>query len=149
MSRTLYVETSALLRALLEHDGSIDAILAEPAAALVTSALTLLEGHRAITRSRRDGRISLTGAREAERRLAAFERAADIREIDAEVLHLARQDLPAEPVRTLDAIHLATLRLFDASEDALALLSCDDRVRRNAEAWGLPVLPRASCSDKA
>jgi predicted nucleic acid-binding protein len=141
MNHTLYVETSALLRAILEHDRSLDELLTDPTRALVTSALTTLEAARTIARARRDRRLTPAGAREGDRRLAAFERSVDIRAIDDEVLHHARQEFPVEPVRTLDAIHLATLRLFDQEEHAVTLVTCDDRVGRNAAALGFEVVP--------
>ena len=141
MNHTLYVETSALLRAILEHDRSLEDLLTDPTRTLVTSALTVLEATRTIARARRDGRLTAVGAREASRRLMGFERSVDVRAIDEEVLHHARQVFPVEPVRTLDAIHLATLRLFDQEERAVSLITCDDRVGRNALALGFEVLP--------
>ena len=143
MSRTLYVETSALLRALLEGERSIEAVLVDPDTTLVASILSVVEAHRAIARGAREGRLSPSEARAAERGLAAFETATDFRQMDGAVVHAARQGFPVEPVRTLDAIHLATVWLFRATRRDLVLLSCDGRVRRNAEAWGVPVLPSA------
>jgi predicted nucleic acid-binding protein len=141
MSRTRYVETSALLRAIVENDAAVEQLLAEPATPLVTSALTILEASRTIARARRDGRLTTASSREADRRVASFERATDIRGIDDEVLHGARQEFPFEPVRSVDAIHLATLRLLDREIGPLAVVSCDDRVRRNAAQLGFAVLP--------
>jgi predicted nucleic acid-binding protein len=142
MTATVYVETSALVRALTNRDPAVDEVL-RAAPSMVTSALTLLEAARAISRHRREGDLSASAARDAQRRLAEFERSADTRSIDDEVLQHARLEFPSEPVRTLDAIQLATLRLFDATEDHLVLLSTDDRVRRNALALGFDVLPAA------
>jgi predicted nucleic acid-binding protein len=66
-----YVETSALLRALLEGDAPLRARLTEAVA--VTSALTFTEAARALARARREGRLDARQAREVERWLAAFE----------------------------------------------------------------------------
>lgn len=137
MSR-LYVETSALLRALLEGDAPLRTRLTEAAA--VTSALTFTEAARALARARREGRLDARQAREVERWLAAFERAWDVLAVDAPVLERARDALPVEPVRTPDAIHLASALELDESFGGLTVVCCDDRIRRNAEALGQPVV---------
>jgi hypothetical protein len=46
-----------------------------------------------------------------------------------------------EPVRSLDAIHLASLRALDHELGGFEVASCDDRVRRNAIALGFAVAP--------
>jgi len=48
---------------------------------------------------------------------------------------------PVEPIRTLDAIHLASAILARAAVPDLALLSLDERVRANGRALGFTVLP--------
>ncbi len=139
MSATLYVETSALLRALLEGDSALRAALL--GAERVTSALTFVEAARAISRARREKRLRLDQAPEAARWLAAFERACHVYALDDDVLARARDEMPFEPVRTLDALHLATIRLLDAELGGVSVASCDDRIRRNAEALGFGVVP--------
>ena len=141
MSRPIYVESSALVRLLLEGDAALAArIAAAPSRA--ASALTLLETARAIARKRREGELSVSDARVAERRLARFERRLDVLEITADVLRIARQEFPIEPVRSLDAIHLASIRIIDEEEpEGLDVASCDDRVRDNAVELGFGVLP--------
>lgn len=54
---------------------------------------------------------------------------------------LARQSFPVEPVRTLDAIHLATALEWHKRIEPVAVLSTDERVRSNARALGLQVIP--------
>jgi predicted nucleic acid-binding protein len=56
----------------------------------------------------------------------------------------ARRPFPLEPIRTLDALHLAAALHFQHELLGLTVLSLDARVRQNAEALGLPVLPMAS-----
>ena len=48
---------------------------------------------------------------------------------------------PSEPVRTLDALHLATADVARQSLGTLTMVSLDQRVRRNAAALGLAVAP--------
>jgi len=113
----------------------------------VTSALTFLEATRAIARARREGRLDARSTRVVERQLAAFERSTDIVALGDEVLARARQPFPVEPVRSLDAVHLATVRLLDEELGGVEVVSCDDRVRKNAEALGFVVLPRNLAGD--
>ena len=142
MSPRRYVETSALLRALLEEDRELHAALGGDG--LFTSALTLVEAARSVHRARREGRLDAATAREVERQLASFERVCDVIDLDDEVLRMARDELPTEPVRTLDALHLASLRVLDAALGGFEVLSCDERVRRNAVALGFRVVPARS-----
>ena len=95
----LYVETSALVRALVGSDTAVASAMRE-ATDLVTSALTGLEAARAIARLRRDGHLSPAGERDSLRRLAEFERSAGTRSIDDEVLRAARREFPVEPDQT-------------------------------------------------
>lgn len=140
MTRRLYVETSYLLRVILEGDDALrPALLGE---GLHTSALTLLEAARAIARARREGRLDAAGAREAGQRLATFERGCGIVALADDVLSKAREDFPEEPIRTLDAIHVASFRLLDEQLGGFEVASCDSRVRRNAAALGFAVVPR-------
>ncbi len=139
MTRRAYVETSALLRVLLEGDAALRPALSREG--LFTSALTFVEAARAIARARREGRLTPAAAREAERDLAAFERACDVVALDEEVLRRAREELPEEPVRSLDALHVASFRVLDEALGGFEVVSCDDRVRRNAVALGFPVVP--------
>ena len=76
-----------------------------------------------------------------ERWLASFERAWDVLAVDPPVLARAREELPLEPVRTLDAIHLASILELDEALGGLSVVTCDERIRRNAEALGLPLGP--------
>lgn len=139
MKRHLYVETSALLRVLLDGDEGLRPVLSGEG--LFTSALTFVEAARAVSRARRERRLDAREAREAERQLAAFERSCDVIALDDDVLRRAREELPEEPVRSLDAIHLACLRVLDDELGGVEVASCDDRVRRNATALGFAVVP--------
>jgi hypothetical protein len=61
--------------------------------------------------------------------------------LDASVLSRARQSFPVGPVRTLDALHLASALAWDQAIGRLTVVSCDDRVRANALALGFDVVP--------
>jgi len=141
VTRRIYIETSALLRVLLEGDEILRPVLSGEG--LFTSALTFVEAARAISRAKRDSRLSARDAREARRQLAAFERGCDVIALDDEVLRRARGDFPEEPVRSLDALHLASLHVLDSQLGEFEVATCDERVRRNATALGFAVLPSA------
>jgi hypothetical protein len=57
------------------------------------------------------------------------------------VLARAGEAFPLEPLRTLDAIHLASAALYSREVDPLVVLSVDARLRDNAVALGLRVTP--------
>jgi predicted nucleic acid-binding protein len=52
------------------------------------------------------------------------------------VLTRVRRPFPVEPVRTLDAVHLATAELLGEPPQLISIVTRDDRVRENATALG-------------
>jgi predicted nucleic acid-binding protein len=120
--------------ALLEHD---TAVLAAPSGARhVTSALTLAEAGRAIIRARAAGRLEPADEQAAVRALRTFERRCFIVDGDRAVLARVRRPFPHEPIRTLDAIHLATTELLGEAPQVVTIVTRDSRVRDNARALG-------------
>jgi len=61
--------------------------------------------------------------------------------ISREIVNRARQPFPGEPIRSLDAIHLASALLAAGALPDVALLSLDRRVRATGARLGLRVLP--------
>jgi predicted nucleic acid-binding protein len=138
----LYVESSAVLAWLLGEPDSegVRARLAD-ADEVLTSDLTLVECDRALIRARASLRL-----RESEitRRRRALETAAShwtLLRISPAIIERARNPFPGDPVRTLDAVHLASALGAAQTADDLAILSLDRRVRHSARALGLEVLP--------
>jgi predicted nucleic acid-binding protein len=134
---TVYAETSAVLRWLFAEEGG-EALRAVLAAAdkVTSSRLTLIETRRVVRRAERDGRI--TAAQSADV-LAVFAQAVStwaIVEISEEIARRAEDGFPDEPVRTLDAIHLASALFLRQSFPDLIVVSADDRVRANAALLG-------------
>jgi len=129
-----YLETSAVLRATLET-GTTPEIEQQIATAryLVTSRLTLVEANRALLRVRLDGRITETQLSDAGRALDSLWARCEIWELTATVCDLAAQVAPTRPLRTLDALHLATYLLARRRLGDVELLSAD---RRFLEAAG-------------
>ena len=130
-----YVESSALVAALLERDTAVTRRL--PAGTRqVTSVLTLSEAGRAIIRARTTGRLTAEDEKAAVRALRTFERRCFLLDLDRTVLDRVRRPFPVEPIRTLDAIHLATAELLDEPPERVTIVTRDERVRTNARALG-------------
>jgi len=141
LSAFLYLESSAILRGLLEADKAVLAAIT-PASKLLTSALTAVEVERALLRAFLDKRIGAEDRRAKRQWFRELLGACEIVELGASVLERGAQPFPLEPVRTLDALHLASAVLFEqAMGVAVGVLSVDERVRRNATELGLAVLP--------
>jgi predicted nucleic acid-binding protein len=133
-----YIESSALLAALLEHDAAaLKALRAE--GRCVTSALTFAEGARAIVRARVSGRLTVAEERAAIRGLRVFERRCYIVAVTDAVLTRAGRPFPVEPIRTLAAVHLATAEILGEPPQLVTLVTRDARVRENAQALGYGV----------
>jgi predicted nucleic acid-binding protein len=139
---SLYVDSSAVLAWLLEESGGFTSAEAiSSAERIATSALTLLECARGLSQARQSGRISR--ARELGLLSVLDATALDwfVIDITETVLANARTDFPVEPVRALDSIHLASALHFRDAIGEISILSLDKRLRDNALALGIPVLP--------
>jgi predicted nucleic acid-binding protein len=138
----LYAESSAVLAWLLGEPAG-EAARGELAAAktVIASALTLVECDRALLRAVTVAGVSRAAADRRRRLLAGAASRWAVARVLPEHLDRARQPFPREPVRTLDALHLATALSLRAEIGEIVLLSLDSRVRANAEALGFPVLP--------
>jgi predicted nucleic acid-binding protein len=111
------------------------------AEAVVTSDLTMVECDRALIRAQL---ISGQAQREAARRREILATASNhwtLLRIAPAILDRARQPFPGEPIRTLDALHLASALAATGTLEDLRVLSLDRRIRSSALALGLSVLP--------
>ncbi|NLT68925.1 MAG: type II toxin-antitoxin system VapC family toxin [Acidobacteria bacterium] len=138
--KTLYLETSALLAWMLgEPAGSQVKSSVDAAQTIVTSQLTLLEAERALIRAETQ-RILKAGEVERIRGLLYRSKAAWVlMEVAEEVRERASRTFPNEPIRTLDAIHLASALLFMRVFPQLELLSRDARILQNAASLGIAI----------
>ena len=140
----VYVESSAVLAWLLGESSELGVRRAlDGADRVVTSALTGVECARALTRARLQSRISPVEELAALQLIQRSESTWDVHAITDSVLLRARSPMPGDPVRTLDALHVATMTVLRESVGPLAVLSLDDRVRACAMALGFVVLPEA------
>jgi predicted nucleic acid-binding protein len=130
VSEVVYLDTSAVLRAVLERGltPEMEQQLAD-ARFLVTSRLALVESARAFARLRSEG--------QPESRLAEAEREADsiwarctLWELTPAVCEFAQAIQPAQPLRTLDALHLATWLLVRRRLGVeVTLMTSDERLK--------------------
>ena len=133
-----YIESSALVAALLEQDAeALKSLRAR--ARQITSALTLAEAARAIVRARVGERLTPDVERAAVRALWRFERRCYVVAVTDDVLARVRRPFPVEPVRTLDAVHIATVELLAEPPQLMSIVKRDHRVRENAKALGYSV----------
>lgn len=133
-----YIETSALLAAILEQDAeAIGQLRAD--GLRVTSALTIAEAGRVIVRGARTGLLTASEERAAARKLRTFERRCHILAITDEILVRARRPFPFEPIRTLDAIHLATAEFLGEPPSLITIVTRDERIQRAGRELGYSV----------
>jgi len=136
----VYAESSAVLAWLLGEPAAprVRNTLAT-AERVVASTLTPLECGRALARGVARGTITAADAREAERLLRHAARSWALLELTGPPVDRAARRFPAEPVRTLDALHLASALEFQAALGTVTMLSLDARIRENAEALGMEI----------
>lgn len=134
----LYLETSAALTWLLaeKREGEVREAL-DASDAVLTSSLTFTEIERALVRAESGGILRAGDGQRVrgllQRAGAAWTRMA----VTGEVLDRAARPFPSEPVRTPDAVHLATALVFTRAFADLRVLSFDRRILENAAALGL------------
>ena len=133
-----YIESSALVAALLERDAQALTSL-RARARRITSALTFAEAARALVRAGLSGRLTPKQQRAAVRALQRFERRCYVVAVTGDVLARVRRPFPVEPVRTLDAVHIAAADSLGEPPQLMTIVTRDHRVRENAKALGYAV----------
>ena len=139
----VYAESSAVLSWLFaEPLGSEVCSILEAADFVVTSDLTLVECHRAFQRGRSLEQLSTDAFMDVRIELDRVTASWIPLRLSDEILHRAKEPFPEEPIRALDALHLATALHTVALFPETVLLTLDERVRRCALALGIRVLPQ-------
>lgn len=138
----LYAESSAVLAWLLEqpHGEKVATTLAQ-AELVVASDLTLIECDRVLIRAVALNELHEADAVQRQARLNAVSARWTLLALEEEIAERARRAFPVEPVRTLDAIHVASALIARKAVTELTMLSLDDRVRRAADGLGFVVTP--------
>lgn len=132
----VYVDASALLEWLLAQPRAeeVRQVLAG-CRRRVASDLTVLECSRALAHSHGSQQAA------AHATLRALLPTLDLAPVDLALADLLARPFALEPVRTLDAIHLATALRLRGPAEAVAMLSLDERMRSNAAALGFALVP--------
>lgn len=143
----LYAESSAILAWLLAEDPAEDirAALAD-AELVISSDLTLIECERGLIQARARGRISES---EVHRRVSQFRQATHhwmCLTLEPEVADRAVAPFPNEPLRTLDALHLAFALAAQSLVGTARVLTLDNRIRESALALGMGLFPQSDQS---
>jgi uncharacterized protein with PIN domain len=141
---SLYAESSAVLAWLLDEEpaASVRELLAAQQI-VVASDLTLIECDRALHKAVALGELTEAEAADRRAHLAAAAAHWTVLRIAPEVVERARQAFPGPPVRTVEAIHLASLLIARSAISGLALLSLDIRVRSAATDLGIQLQPQS------
>ncbi len=135
-------DSSALVAAALgesRQEAVLDAL--RQATACVASVLAEIETERAVARAIRERRVAGTRATEVRERQQELVASMSLLELTPPIVLLAKGTFPLEPVRSLDAIHLATALFIAREVGPVTVVALDDRLRANAHALGLPLLP--------
>lgn len=134
----VYAESSAILAWLLGEEAAprVREVLAG-AEIVIASDLTLIECDRVLIRAVTRGDIAEADAADRRAHLNAAAAHWNVLRIGADIVDRARRPFPGEPVRTLDAIHLASALAARSAIAGLELLSLDDRIRTAGRRLGM------------
>jgi predicted nucleic acid-binding protein len=136
----LYIESSAILKWLFSEPGSNDVInLINKSGIVVSSTLSIIETKRAVLRAENQQFIT---AAEASKLKGLFSNTIldwSFVEMTEEIRERALLLFPVEPVRSLDAIHLASMLELLIIYPDMTVLSFDQRIIENLEPLGLTI----------
>jgi predicted nucleic acid-binding protein len=129
VARSLYLDTSALLRATLES-GTTPEMEKRLAGAkkVVTSRLSVVEAARVLLRTRLTLDFPETRLADIERQIEAVFRRCEIWELTPDICELACRVAPRANLRALDALHLATFLHARRRLEDLEILTADARL---------------------
>ena len=139
----VYAESSAVLAWLLgEEAGSRVREVLRRAELVMASDLTLVECDRVLIRAVTLGELDEAAAADRRAHLNAAAAHWDLWRISPEIVDRARHPFPAEPLRTLDAIHLASALAARSAVPGVELLTLDDRISRAGVQLGFRLQPK-------
>jgi predicted nucleic acid-binding protein len=138
----VYAESSAVLAWLLgEEDGPRVREILGLSELVTASDLTLIECDRVLIRAVVLGEIDEAQAADRRAHLNAAAAHWHVWRLSAEIVDRARHPFRIEPIRSLDAIHLASALAVRSAVPGVELLSLDDRIRRSGEQLGFRIQP--------
>src|SRR5262245_14968084 len=138
----LYAESSAVLEWLLDQaHGALVADALAQAELIIASDLTLIECDRVLIRAGVLNELHESDVAQRQARLSTVATRWTLLALDEEISERARRPFPSEPIRTLDAIHLASAATARKAVADLAMLSLDSRIRNAADRLGFVLVP--------
>lgn len=108
---------------------------------IISSDLTLIECDRVLLRAVTLNELEESDAAHRQARFNAVAARWTLLSLDEEIVERARRRFPAEPIRAVDAIHLASAVVARKAVPDLAVLTLDRRVRTAADVFGFSLLP--------
>lgn len=131
-----YLDTSSLLKLVIDEDGSERVeLIWDTADALASVALVVVEGRAALAAARRGERLSPSQHRKARHEFAALVDELTVVEVTEELIADAADLAENEALRGYDAVHLAAA----LTVEAIVLTSADTALCDAAERRGLHV----------
>jgi hypothetical protein len=131
-----YVDTSSMLKLLIEEDGSERAeLIWDTADVRASAALIVVEARAALAAAARDARLTAAKHREAKGELAALVDQLSIVEITETLIAEASDLADREALRGYDAVHLAAALTVEAD----VVMSADVALCDAAERRGLHI----------
>ena len=138
----VYAESSAVLAWLLgEETGRSVREVLQHSELVMASDLTLVECDRVLIRAVTTGEINEAAGADRRAHLNAAASHWHLWRVAPSIVERARHPFPIEPIRTLDAIHLASALAVRSAVPGVELLTLDDRIRRAAKQLGFQVQP--------
>ena len=135
-----YFDSSALVKLVIEEDGSDDAArLWDGADAVVTSRVAHAEVRAALAAAHRDARLDATTHQRAKAEWSSFHRALRKVELTHQVETAAADLAEQHALSGFDAVHLASA--LTLTEIPVVLATWDRRLLRAAQSSGLNTLP--------
>lgn len=138
----VYAESSAVLAWLLGEDAAARVREVLSTAELVmASDLTLIECDRVLIPAVALGEVNEAASADRRAHLNAAAAHWHVLRLNPDIVERARHPFPAEPIRTLDAMHLASALAARSAIAGVELLSLDDRVRGAGAQLGFRLQP--------
>ena len=134
-----YFDTSALVKRYVDEGGRREVLRLLRQYRVVTSAVVSVELRSAFRRRVAEGTLSEAAVSEILKRASADREFWALIDVSGSVLAAAESLVAAQPLRTLDAIHVGSARLFGAriSEPTLVFVTADVRQTAAASAAGM------------
>jgi predicted nucleic acid-binding protein len=134
-----YFDTSALVKRYVDEHGRREVLQLLRRNECVTSAVLPVELRSGLRRRVADGSLDVARLAAILKHVAADRPYWTLVEVGTDVLAGAEKLVAAHPIRTLDAIHVASAQLFAArvSRPGLTFVSADKRQTETAVAVGL------------